>query len=151
MKYRFLVLMYPLFLQGMDELQFKKRFGAPEKNTDYQDPVKVAQGKLIENYREGGDELFQEKKDKLSRILQEHGVKANTVVRIALRIEKIHHQFDIFSPRNKKLEAILESENINPRAVSDIVEMAKDIIDGVKIEEVKDEHIHDAMEIERDE
>lgn len=121
----------------MDELSLKKRFSISQKNTDHQDPVKVTQGKLIESYREGGKELFREKSDKLAKILQENGISANIVARISLRIEA--NKFEIFSPRNKKLETILESENVHSDTVSEV------------IEEVKTDDIYHEMEIDNDE
>jgi hypothetical protein len=109
----------------MDEFSLKKRLSISEKekNTDYQDPVKVAQGKLIESYREGGDQLFHEKRDKLSQILQKNGISANTVARISLKIEA--NKFAIFSPRNKNLENILKSEDIHSDAVSEVIQTVK--------------------------
>jgi hypothetical protein len=138
MKYRWLLLtIYPLLLNGMDESSLKKRFSVSHKNTDHQNPAKVAQGELIESYREGGKELFREKSDKLAKILQENGISANTVARISLRIEA--NKFQIFSPRNTKLETILNDEKVHSDAVSAIVQ------------EVKTEETCQEMEIDHDE
>lgn len=123
MKYRLLLLIWPLFLACMDIQQVKKRFSLSQENTDHQDPVTVTQGQLIECYREGGKKLFHEKSDKLSKILQDHGISANAVARIARRIET--NKFEIFSPRNKDLENILESENVHSDAVSAVVQGVK--------------------------
>lgn len=125
MLYTFLLLLIcPFLLKSMDELPLKKRFSTSQKNIDYQDPVKITQGELIESYRQGGDALFQEKSDKLSMILQKNGVTANAIARISLRIKT--DSFEIFSPRNRELETILESEDIHSDTISEVIEEVKD-------------------------
>lgn len=130
MKYKFLLLFYSMLLRAMDQAEPPinrassklKNLHLPE-DLDQNPAIIRARGKLIESYRQGGRERLIEKTDKLSQILQEHGIKANAIVKILDKIQ--HNKFEIFSPRNNELERILQEEAVHSDAVSEVVKQVK--------------------------